>query len=306
MAKYYADCEFESSTGRLLSLGIVCPSVNKGTKGKALYMIDTVNVSEVKEPWVKEHVVPSMFFSCTRVLTPDDWDVYTMHPKAPCSIERNKILYTTLEMFLKNDNDITIVVDWPEDVKYISDLILTGPGTMINIPSVKFEVRRVDSYPNDINGCIQHHALWDAIALAVKLQGLEDSNKSNRLDSLLLTILKFSKSDNLDTSYDCLKAELAKTYHDDMTFGDVISLLCNAYDDLLKEPRFEQNLRSYKSQIEEIIKAPVDWRNRMVVKKSNLTLQSELSVIEFYQPIISTILSKFRLARVDWCADQLK
>lgn len=306
MAKYYADCEFESSTGNLLSLGMVCPISNRNVKSKALYIVDAVNMDAVVEPWVNEHVTPHIFHAASSMLPTHDWDVYSSYERDLDPENRKRNMSKVLEIFLGTDEDITIVVDWPEDVKYISDLILTGPGTMIKIPSFKFEIKRVDSYPNEIPGCIQHHALWDAIALAAKLNGISDLNKSSELGSLLKLILKFTKADIIDTSYDALRDELSKTYHQNMTFGDVISLLCNAYDDLIKEPRFEQNLRRHKSQIEEIIKAPVDWCNRPVMNNRQLTLESKMAVIEFYQPIISTILSKFRLARVDWCKDQLE
>ena len=47
--------------------------------------------------------------------------------------------------------------------------MLTGPGTMIDIPCVTFEVHRVDAYPTDLPGAIRHNAWWDAKALQRKL-----------------------------------------------------------------------------------------------------------------------------------------
>lgn len=64
-----------------------------------------------------------------------------------------------------------IIADWPDDIAYLSRLLLTGPGTMINVPGITFEVRRVDAYPTTLPGAVQHNALWDARALRHKLIG---------------------------------------------------------------------------------------------------------------------------------------
>ena len=43
--------------------------------------------------------------------------------------------------------------------------LITGPGEMVAIPRLKFELERVDAYPTTLEGAIQHNALWDARAL---------------------------------------------------------------------------------------------------------------------------------------------
>src|SRR5690606_2267084 len=70
--------------------------------------------------------------------------------------------------------NIEIISDWPDDIKYFCQALITSPGYMLDIPSISFRVSRVDSYPNVIEHCVQHNAMWDAIALRYKL-----TNQSN-------------------------------------------------------------------------------------------------------------------------------
>lgn len=57
-----------------------------------------------------------------------------------------------------------MVADWPVDVQYFSELLLTGLETMIDIPGIKFEVRGIDADPTICPGAVQHNAMSDAIA----------------------------------------------------------------------------------------------------------------------------------------------
>jgi hypothetical protein len=311
MAKYYADCEFESHTGKLLSLGMVTLAKDNESRNKALYLVDKVNVNNVTDPWVKEHVVPYMFESVYDMLPGINWEAYISYTSDINPNVRKQDMFDSLEAFLKGDEDITIVVDWPEDVKYISDLMLTGPGTMIDIPSFKFEVLRVDAFPNSIPGCIQHNALCDAyalMALCISLDRLKVKEPvPYKLSTLMVALLKHTKQLEYDSSIDALTELLKPIYHEEMTFTDVITILCKVYSELISEPRFEHHNKCDRHIIEHIVKAPVDWHMGMRLGKLKpLTMESELKVIEFYQPIISTMLSAFRLSRVDWCSDQLK
>lgn len=76
-----------------------------------------------------------------------------------------KNLANWIGIILKGDPDPVIVVDWPDDVRYFCEAVITGPGTMISVPSLKFEVHRVDAYPTTLPDAVQHNAFWDALAL---------------------------------------------------------------------------------------------------------------------------------------------
>jgi hypothetical protein len=67
--------------------------------------------------------------------------------------------------FIGLDLNPVIFADWPDDIRYFCELIITGPGTMVNISNLTFRVVRCDAYPTDLNGAIQHNAYWDAMAL---------------------------------------------------------------------------------------------------------------------------------------------
>jgi hypothetical protein len=63
-----------------------------------------------------------------------------------------------------------VISDWPDDIKYFCQELITGPGKMVDIPGITFEVVRVDAWPNKIPGALQHNAYWDAIALKMKCE----------------------------------------------------------------------------------------------------------------------------------------
>ena len=77
-----------------------------------------------------------------------------------------------LEDYFFGDKNILIYTDWPDDVAYICKALITGPGKMINIPSIRFEVVRVDAYPTQLRDAVQHNAYWDAQALRTLLRVL--------------------------------------------------------------------------------------------------------------------------------------
>lgn len=153
MMRYYLDCEFNGMGGELLSLALVCENQTR----HSLYLVRE-GMPDV-EPWVAENVLPMIHA-----------DMNAPGPRivlvAPLSEWASAI-----ESILEGDSDVTIVTDWPDDIKYVCELIITGPGTMINVrPSIKFEMHRVDAYPTDLPGAIQHNAYWDAMALRRRLE----------------------------------------------------------------------------------------------------------------------------------------
>ncbi len=147
---FYADCEFDGLGGPLLSLAIF------NEQNEFAYFINADR--EPKDPWVKANLPDPRNYAglitlgCIghSVLYNEETDLYQLHEE----------LTTFFSGCTPN-----IIVDWPDDVKYISELLITGPGTMIDIPGITFEVKRVDSYPTDAQGAIQHNALWDAYVL---------------------------------------------------------------------------------------------------------------------------------------------
>jgi hypothetical protein len=65
-----------------------------------------------------------------------------------------------------------VIVDWPDDIRYLCQSLITGPGTMVNVQRLVFDMIRVDAYPTTLPGAVQHNAWWDAMALKRKITGV--------------------------------------------------------------------------------------------------------------------------------------
>ena len=148
--RYYLDTEFNEFGGELISLALVRED------GKSIYLV--YPTLKKYGDWVKENVVPIL------------WDI----PLPVAQLEAWKLLNNEegariIQEFLSGDDHPIIVTDWPDDIKYFCQAIITGPGMMINIPRLSFEMVRVDAYPSVLekHGAVQHNAYWDAMALRV-------------------------------------------------------------------------------------------------------------------------------------------
>lgn len=144
--RYYLDTEFNGFGGELISLGLVRED------GAHFYCVFECHAPE---PWVAENVIP--------ILEP-----FPGGEQRWGTMERETAAHLIAE-FLRDDGNPVIVTDWPDDIRYFCELVITGPGEMVNISHLKFEMHRVDAYPTTLPGAIQHNALWDAMALRAKL-----------------------------------------------------------------------------------------------------------------------------------------
>ena len=140
---FYLDTEFDGFGGPLISLAIVSQ-----TGGHEFYWTVDPSVRWVRDEWVKKNVIP------LKILRP-----LTALPTALGELRPN------LEEFLSPFDSVHIIADWPEDVSQFCNAMLTGPGRRIYTPPITFEISRVDAYPTELEGAIQHNALWDARAL---------------------------------------------------------------------------------------------------------------------------------------------
>ena len=133
--RFFIDTEFNGYLGDLISMALV------SEKGSEWYeCISCLN----PVPWVNKHVIP----------------VLNQQPLADKSTMANSLF-----LFLRAYNHVHIVADWPEDISYFCELIVTGPGTRINTPDLSFEIIR-DLPDTADTSRIPHNALEDARALA--------------------------------------------------------------------------------------------------------------------------------------------
>lgn len=142
--KYYIDTEFNAFNGELLTLALVPSNYQRAELYLARSDIDTISV----HPWVRANVLDI-------IVAPGAMPVVAKLEEFPLLIRK----------YLAADPDPVIVADWPDDIKYFMECLITGPGMMISLESLKTELRRVNSYPTKLKGAIQHNALWDARAL---------------------------------------------------------------------------------------------------------------------------------------------
>lgn len=164
--RYYLDCEFNGMGGELLSLALVREN------GEAIYLVAKYSVGSTNiDPWVRDNVLPVMGLDLKTAAN-------------PLLLCHHTDLYVTefadrIEHFLAGYPPPTIISDWPDDIKYFCELMITGPGERIDTGGTHpddnfgttFEIHRVDSYPTTLPGAVQHNAYWDAMALRHKLQG---------------------------------------------------------------------------------------------------------------------------------------
>lgn len=142
---FYLDTEFNEFGGELLTLALV----PEDSSVPDLYLArNDLSVLNIK-PWVKDNVLPIINIANVAVPT-----------------------YTSLSFFggyiksyLEKYDEITIVADWPDDIRYLMAALITGPGMMVNLSSMNLCLRRCDPWPNDLKDQIQHNALCDARAL---------------------------------------------------------------------------------------------------------------------------------------------
>lgn len=143
--KHYIDCGFDGFGGQLLSMALVSETE------RSMYAV--MNYTPIQDPWVLANVHPIML-----EVPQERIDVLGY------GVSREQLAVMINEYF-KNDAYPHVVADWPDDLKYLCEVLITGPGTMIDLPGIKMSVKRVDAYPSTLIGAVQHNAWWDAMAL---------------------------------------------------------------------------------------------------------------------------------------------
>ena len=142
MVRYFLDTEFNGFGGELLSLALVRED------GPSLYLV--YEIPELVGRWVKTHVLPALY-------------------AVPPEIEALRVDQArgaeALGDFLKGDALPEVFADWPDDVAYFCKALMTGPGTMVPLRRMRFEMVRLDAYPLNLPGASAHNAWWDAMAL---------------------------------------------------------------------------------------------------------------------------------------------
>ena len=140
--RYFLDTEYNGTGGALLSLALV------PDEGDELYL--TLRTDEPIVDWVQKHVVPYLD-SVTEQLS--------------CPRLSRKDAAHHLERYLRHDEEPLIVADWPEDVAQFCNLLVTGPGDMVELRHLTFRLMPMSNFSTAANSRVPHNALHDARAL---------------------------------------------------------------------------------------------------------------------------------------------
>lgn len=148
--RYFLDTEYNGWGGALLSLALV------PDHGEELYL--TLDWDGVLEQWVERNVVPYLD------MVPDS----LVSPRMSRADAARMIAH-----YLAGDPDPLIIADWPEDIALLNALLVTGPGVMAEVPSLKFQFVSLGGFSTAANSKVPHNALHDARALRDHVLSLE-------------------------------------------------------------------------------------------------------------------------------------
>ena len=148
--RYFLDTEFNGFGGALLSVALVPED------GEEFYA--TLAMDDDVLPWVERNVVPFL-------------DHVPQALQSPRLSQRDASI--ELSHYLSVDPAPVIVADWPEDIAQFCNLLMTGPGEMVPVPVLTFQLVPLGGYSTAANSAVPHNALHDARALKDHLLGLE-------------------------------------------------------------------------------------------------------------------------------------
>ena len=124
--------------------------------GEELYL--TLDWDGELEEWVERNVVPFLD------MVPDS----LVSPRMS-----RKDAARTIAHYLAGDREPVIIADWPEDIALFNALLLTGPGTMVEVPPLTFRFVALSGFSTAANSKVPHNALHDARALRDHILSLE-------------------------------------------------------------------------------------------------------------------------------------
>lgn len=134
MKRLFLDTEFNGFGGKLMSLALVPEDI------ATPYFYRELEMKDQLEPWVRENVVPHMF----------------MVPISRSQFQQD------LANYLWQIGDCTIIADWPDDIRYFCESLITGPGMSLNLlHNIGFYL----DFGIQYESAVPHNALHDAMAI---------------------------------------------------------------------------------------------------------------------------------------------
>lgn len=134
--RYFLDVEFNGFCGDLISLALVPELEGAAPFYEALACAKPT-------PWVAEHVLP--------VLRTEPI------PRA--------LMASRFAAYLGNDEDPTLVADWPEDIAQAAMLMVVAPGRRVALDRITFRMADSIGFDAAALSAVPHNAYHDALAL---------------------------------------------------------------------------------------------------------------------------------------------
>ena len=141
--RYFLDTEFNGFAGELISLGLVPEHGDQ-----EFYAV--LELPQEVHGWVQRNVLPYLR------------SVPQGFHSEPVSREEAA---SELARYLAADREPVIVADWPEDIAHFCMLLVTGPGEIAPVGSMRFEFVSSPGFSTAMNSKVPHNALHDARAL---------------------------------------------------------------------------------------------------------------------------------------------
>ena len=141
--RYFLDTEFNGFAGELISLALV------PEHGDQEYYAVLELPGEV-HGWVQRNVLPYLH------------SVPQGLHHGPVSRQEAA---SELARYLAADRDPVILADWPEDIAHFCMLLVTGPGEIAAVGSMRFEFVSSPGFSTAMNSQVPHNALHDARSL---------------------------------------------------------------------------------------------------------------------------------------------
>ena len=140
--RYFIDTEFNGFGGALLSLALVPDD------GEEFYV--TLECADPPHPWVERHVLPYL-------------------GSVPFALQGERLprfkAAQALADYLAADPEPELVADWPDDIAQLCALLMTGPGSMVAVPPLRFHLVPLPGFSPAANSAVPHNALHDARSL---------------------------------------------------------------------------------------------------------------------------------------------
>ncbi len=142
--RYFLDTEFNGFGGDLISLALV-------PEDEAMPPFYEAIVCAAPTAWVSENVLP----------------VLNTAPRSRAEVADRFADY------LLDDPDPVLVADWPEDIAHAARLLVTGPGRMKPVRSIRFALVDPAVMGTEVASAVRHSAYHDAVALRATVLGHE-------------------------------------------------------------------------------------------------------------------------------------